>query len=66
MVEENVYIEPDEHVYEEITFYEQHQPESNGQKCSVPGLEESQPLGNNQHLQWVNIAEVANSGLLGK
>lgn len=64
-IEENIYIEADEHVYEEIHFYTQLQPESDGQEGSVPGLEISQPLGYNQ-LRWVDDAEVANSGLLGK
>jgi hypothetical protein len=65
-VEENVYIEPDEHVYEEITFYSKGQPKSNGKNVSVPILEISKPSGNNQHMRWVDTTEVANSGLLGK
>jgi hypothetical protein len=65
-VEENIYIEPDEHIYEEITFYSKLQQESNGKNDSVPRLEISKPSGNNQQVRWVNIIEVANSGLLGK
>ena len=63
--EETIYVEADEHVYEEINFYTKLQPESDGQEGSVPGLEIRQPLGNKQQLRWVDIAEVANSGLLG-
>jgi hypothetical protein len=65
-IEENIYIEADEHLYEEIHFYTKLQPESDGQEGSVPGLEISQPWGINQQLRWVDDAEVANSGLLGK
>lgn len=64
--EESIYVEADEHVYEEINFYTQLQPEDDGQEDSVPGLEISPPLGNNKQLRWVDDAEVANSGLLGK
>lgn len=64
--EESIYIEADEHVYEEINFCTKLQPEADGQEDSVPGLEISQPLGNVQQLRWVDVAEVANSGLLGK
>jgi hypothetical protein len=65
-VEGSIYIEADEHIYEEINFCTKLQPETDEQEDSVPGLEISQPLGNTQQLRWVDVAEVANSGLLGK
>jgi hypothetical protein len=65
-VEESIYVEADEHVYEEINFYQILQPETDGQEGSVRRLEISQPLGISQQLRWVDDAEVANSGLLGK
>ena len=65
-VEESIYVEADEHVYEEIIFHTKLQPESDGEEDSVPRLEISPPLGNNRQLRWVDVAEVANSGLLGK
>jgi len=64
--EETIYIEADEHVYEEIHFYTQLQPEGGGQKGSVPRLEISYPFGFDKQLRWVDDAEVVNSGLLGK
>jgi hypothetical protein len=64
--EESVYIEADEHIYEEINFRTNRQPENGEQEDSVPELEISKPSGNIQKLRWVDVAEVANSGLLGK
>jgi hypothetical protein len=65
-VEESIYVEADEHVYEEINFCTKLQPESDEQEDSVPELEISPPLINKRQLRWVDVAEVANSGLLGK
>ena len=65
---ESIYVEADEHVYEEINFFKKFEPESDGQEDSVPEQEIyiSQPWGNKQQLRWVDVAEVASSGLLGK
>lgn len=65
-VEENIYVEPDEHIYEEITFYSTPEPESNEKEVSVPTLNISKPAGNTQQLRWVDCKEVADSGMLGK
>ena len=64
--EESIYVEADEHVYEEINFHTKLQPEIDEQEDTVPELEISLPFGNNRQLRWVDVAEVANSGLLGK
>jgi len=64
--EDSIYVEADEHVYEEIIFHKKLQPESDEQEGSVPELEISPPLGNNRQLRWVDVPEVASSGLLGK
>jgi hypothetical protein len=63
--EETAYIEVDEHVYEEINFYTQLKPESDGQEGSVPRIEISPPLSK-KLLRWVDVPAVANSGVLGK
>jgi hypothetical protein len=64
--EDAEYVEPDEHVYEEVIFNTNLQPEHKGQGHPVPRLEISPPLVNSQKLRWVDIEEVVTSGLLGK
>lgn len=65
-VEDSVNEEPKEHAYEEVTFCTKLQPNTKGQRRSVPRLEISPPLVNSQQLRWVDIEEVVTSGLLGK
>jgi hypothetical protein len=53
-------------VYEEVNFHTKLEPTSDEQEGSVHELEISPPFGNNRQLRWVDVAEVAISGLLGK
>ncbi|PNF38631.1 hypothetical protein B7P43_G02311 [Cryptotermes secundus] len=62
--EENIYTEPEEHIYEEINFPMQLQPRRNDKEISIPKLEISKPSGSSQRLRWVDINEVVRSGLL--
>lgn len=63
-VEENIYTEPDEPVYEEINFPLKPEPQSNDKEVSIPRLEISKPFGSSQRVRWVDITEVMRSGLL--
>jgi hypothetical protein len=65
-VEENVYTQPDGHVYEEINFSLKLQPRCNDKEISIPRLEISKPSGTSKRILWTDIAEVVRSGLLGK
>jgi hypothetical protein len=64
--EDPEYIEPDEHVYEEVIFHTKLKPEHKEQRHATPRLEISPPLVNSQQLRWADIEAVVASGLLGK
>ncbi|PSN56763.1 hypothetical protein C0J52_00026 [Blattella germanica] len=61
--EDNIYIEPEEHVYEEIGDYLKTGTNDKPEE-KAPAMEIGKPSGTSQRVRWADIPEVMESGLL--